>query len=184
MKRLFFGALMALVVLVSCGGGGNNAKQKKSVSPYPENSPVAKYGRLQVKDLQLCDKDGNPVQLAGMSTMGWQWCGDHILHPNRQVIGIQCEVVLVVPKRGIDYAMFQHQFENTHKGLFLHLTVMRVFYKQVIHLIHTKRKPAELQRGHLGHLECLTGLFSTLAVNPDHLTSEIVERPIVKLQLA
>ena len=76
MKRLFLGALMALVVLVSCGGGGNNAKQKKSVSPYPENSPVAKYGRLQVKDLQLCDKDGNPVQLAGMSTMGWQWCGD------------------------------------------------------------------------------------------------------------
>lgn len=76
MKRLFFGALMALVVLVSCGGGNDNVKQKKSASPYPANSPVAKYGRLQVKDLQLCDKDGNPVQLAGMSTMGWQWCGD------------------------------------------------------------------------------------------------------------
>ena len=76
MKRLFFGALMLLAMLVSCGGGDNNAKQKKNVSPYPVNSPVAKHGRLQVKDLQLCDKDGNPVQLAGMSTMGWQWCGD------------------------------------------------------------------------------------------------------------
>ena len=43
---------------------------------YPENSPVARYGGLQVKGLQLSDKDGNPVQLAGMSSMGFQWCAN------------------------------------------------------------------------------------------------------------
>ncbi|MBR4971097.1 MAG: glycoside hydrolase family 5 protein, partial [Paludibacteraceae bacterium] len=43
---------------------------------YPEGSPVAKYGKLKVNHLQLCDQYGVPVQLAGLSTMGWQWCGD------------------------------------------------------------------------------------------------------------
>lgn len=32
--------------------------------------PVKKYGQLQVKGTQLCDKDGNPVVLRGMS-YGW-----------------------------------------------------------------------------------------------------------------
>lgn len=80
MKKIIFGAMaLAALFLTSCNGG---AKQPESVttvssaSMYPENSPVAKHGRLQVKDLQLCDKDGNPVQLAGMSTHGWQWCPD------------------------------------------------------------------------------------------------------------
>ena len=80
MKKIVFGAMaLAALCLNSCTGG---VKQPESVttvssaSQYPENSPVAKHGRLQVKDLQLCDKDGNPVQLAGMSTMGWQWCGE------------------------------------------------------------------------------------------------------------
>ena len=73
-----FWALIALLGLCSCGGGNQQVTEVPTVqeAAYPENSPVAKYGRLQVKDLQLCDKDGNPVQLAGMSTMGWQWCGE------------------------------------------------------------------------------------------------------------
>ena len=58
-----------------------DANQKPSVSGkpaydlsrYPEGSAVAKYGKLCVKDGQLCDQSGNPVQLRGMSTHGVQW---------------------------------------------------------------------------------------------------------------
>ena len=34
-----------------------------------------KYGQLQVIGTQLCDVQGKPVQLKGMSTMGLQWYG-------------------------------------------------------------------------------------------------------------
>lgn len=36
----------------------------------------AKYGKLQVIGTQLCDGQGKPVQLKGMSTMGLQWYGE------------------------------------------------------------------------------------------------------------
>lgn len=84
MRKLIIGTMVALMavffVLPSCGskkGTENAADSVNAVAgkfKYPANSPVAKYGALQVKNLQLCGKDGNPVQLAGMSTMGWQWC--------------------------------------------------------------------------------------------------------------
>ena len=35
-----------------------------------------KYGRLKVIGKHLCDSNGKPVQLRGMSTMGLQWHGD------------------------------------------------------------------------------------------------------------
>lgn len=81
MKKLFLGAMMiaAMCNLSSCCSKSQNntetcdSTKTTCCKKYPENSPVAKHGMLQVKDLQLCDKDGNPVQLAGMSTMGWQW---------------------------------------------------------------------------------------------------------------
>lgn len=78
MKKILIGALaVASLCLCSCGGGTTKPVEEEVIySNYPENSPVAKFGKLQVKDLQLCDQDGNPVQLAGMSTMGWQWCGE------------------------------------------------------------------------------------------------------------
>ena len=69
MKKLFIGIIAMVVTFTSCG-------TKTQSSTYPANSPVAKYGALQVKGLQLSDKDGNPVQLAGMSSMGLQWCAD------------------------------------------------------------------------------------------------------------
>ncbi len=49
------------------------AKSSYDLSAYPAGSPVATYGKLQVKNSQLCDKNGNPVQLRGMSTHGVQW---------------------------------------------------------------------------------------------------------------
>lgn len=94
MKRFLFGFAVASVLggFVSCTQTKtqNNTEvsnadsvmvcdstiQAKLNAKYPANSPVAKYGALKVVGNQLCDWKGNPVQLAGMSTMGWQWCGD------------------------------------------------------------------------------------------------------------
>jgi endoglucanase len=47
----------------------------------PAGSPVARYGRLQVKEARICDERGRPVILRGMSTMGLQWYGG-IVHPD------------------------------------------------------------------------------------------------------
>ena len=48
-------------------------KAPHDLSRYPAGSPVAKYGKLQVKNGLLSDKEGRPVQLRGMSTHGVQW---------------------------------------------------------------------------------------------------------------
>jgi hypothetical protein len=83
MKKLFLAVFSAaLLGMFSCGGGSQKVEDVGSFDStavkftYPEGSPVAKWGALQVKGLQLRDKNGNPVQLAGVSTMGWHWCGD------------------------------------------------------------------------------------------------------------
>ncbi len=80
MKKFLLGALaVAMLGLASCGGNTTATVAQAdsvAVNAYPENSPVAKFGKLHVDSLQLCDKDGNPVQLAGMITMGWHWCGE------------------------------------------------------------------------------------------------------------
>ncbi len=39
------------------------------------NTPIARHGKLQVCDKNLCDKNGNIVQLKGMSSHGIQWFG-------------------------------------------------------------------------------------------------------------
>ncbi|MGI5479153.1 glycoside hydrolase family 5 protein [Streptomyces lavendofoliae] len=36
-------------------------------------TPVARHGRLKVRGTRLCDRNGTPVQLRGMSTHGLQW---------------------------------------------------------------------------------------------------------------
>ncbi|MDP4096229.1 cellulase family glycosylhydrolase [Paenibacillus sp. P96] len=41
-------------------------------------TPVEKYGQLSVKNGQLVDKAGKPVQLKGMSSHGIQWYGDFV----------------------------------------------------------------------------------------------------------
>lgn len=79
MKKILYFAAAALLGLASCCGGNNNNNGSTCCSDsvcYPEGSPVAKYGSLKVVGNQLCDEAGNPVQLAGMSTHGWQWCPD------------------------------------------------------------------------------------------------------------
>jgi len=80
MKKLFIAIMMIAVALASCGTKSQptvaNIVTLPSGNTYPANSPVAKHGALQVKGLQLSDQHGNPVQLAGMSTMGLQWFGN------------------------------------------------------------------------------------------------------------
>lgn len=49
------------------------AKQSYDLSHYPKGSAVATYGKLCVKNSKLCDQNGKPVQLRGMSTHGVQW---------------------------------------------------------------------------------------------------------------
>lgn len=74
MGRLIFGLVfIAAFLMSSCGG--QKADEKVSVVSVDTTPPVQKYGALQVKGIQLCDKEGNPVQLAGLSTMGYQWFG-------------------------------------------------------------------------------------------------------------
>ena len=47
---------------------------------YPKGSPVDKWGKLKVAENKkgvrsLCDENGNPVQLRGVSSHGLQWSG-------------------------------------------------------------------------------------------------------------
>ncbi len=70
-KIILFAAGLALAIaLVSCS---------KKVEPRQflndKSSPVERHGALQVVGIQLCDKDGNPVQLCGMSSHGLHWHG-------------------------------------------------------------------------------------------------------------
>lgn len=52
------------------------------LTKYPIGSPVALYGKLCVKDAKLCDKNGNPVQLRGISTHGVQWFTNIYTNPD------------------------------------------------------------------------------------------------------
>ncbi len=86
MNKIFkslVGASLCSLMLTACGsdGGGEflvqqaqNLPINKTKYEYPSGSPVAQHGALKVNGLQLCDAAGKPVQLAGFSTMGWQWC--------------------------------------------------------------------------------------------------------------
>lgn len=57
-------------------------RQNYDLSRYPKGSAVANYGKLQVKNSKLCDKNGTPVQLRGMSTHGVQWFTNIYTDPN------------------------------------------------------------------------------------------------------
>lgn len=47
--------------------------EAKPSPEYPEDSPVAKYGKLKVEGAYLCDENGEKVMLYGMSTHGLAW---------------------------------------------------------------------------------------------------------------
>lgn len=50
--------------------------------PSDRRTPLERHGQLQVIDTNLCNENGRPVQLTGMSTHGIQWYGwDNFLEP-------------------------------------------------------------------------------------------------------
>lgn len=53
-------------------GTGENEPVLDIINPY-KSASVEKYGQLKVVGSQLSDKNGNPVQLKGISTHGLQW---------------------------------------------------------------------------------------------------------------
>lgn len=73
--------LGAALALTSCSN-----KYKNDTKLAMENGiPVAeRYGQLQIIGTDLCNKDGQPVQLRGMSSHGLQWYGKYA---NEKVIG-------------------------------------------------------------------------------------------------
>lgn len=62
-------ALAGLVALPATGA----AASTDATTAQAAQTPIQKAGRLQVCGTQLCDKNGKPVQLRGMSTHGLQW---------------------------------------------------------------------------------------------------------------
>ncbi|MGC8770806.1 MAG: glycoside hydrolase family 5 protein [Brevinematia bacterium] len=71
----FISIFLSIFLIFSCSGKEvKSTTTKKKVNnsgikgSYPENSVVAKYGKLKVIGTKLCDSKGNPVQLMGMST--------------------------------------------------------------------------------------------------------------------
>ena len=53
----------------------DSQKPSEQESDDMTQTPVEKHGQLQVIDTELCNEDGTPVQLGGMSTHGIQWFG-------------------------------------------------------------------------------------------------------------
>ena len=81
LRFLIVCSLMPAILFLSCKKD-NQSKQENipvveksilKISPAPEGSPVSKYGKLQIKGVNLCDANGNIVQLKGMSLYWSQW---------------------------------------------------------------------------------------------------------------
>ena len=53
----------------------DNENQSEDSQKHMSQTPVETHGQLQVIGTELCDEDGTPVQLSGMSTHGIQWFG-------------------------------------------------------------------------------------------------------------
>jgi len=77
-KKIFFFSLLTIIIN-SCtnntivGGGGGITQHENYLDEPITNTWVEKYGRLQVKDNKIVDKNGTPVQLRGMSLF---WSND------------------------------------------------------------------------------------------------------------
>lgn len=78
---LFAATFAAALSFVSCG----NSKYANDTHLAIEDGKtvVERYGQLQVIGTDLCDQNGNPVQLRGMSSHGLHWYGKYA---NKDVI--------------------------------------------------------------------------------------------------
>jgi endoglucanase len=70
--KFLLAAAAIFIVFASCSAK-KSADSRKSVEDG--KTVVERYGQLQVCGTNLCDRNGNPVQLRGMSSHGLQWHG-------------------------------------------------------------------------------------------------------------
>lgn len=75
-------ALAVLVLAASCGDKGKYAGDSH-LAIEDGKTVVERYGSLQVIGTDLCDQNGKPVQIRGMSSHGLQWYGKYA---NKDVI--------------------------------------------------------------------------------------------------
>ena len=63
-------SLLFLALVISCS---KKAEPRQFLND--KSTPVERYGALQVVGTSLCDQNGNPIQLCGMSSHGLHWHG-------------------------------------------------------------------------------------------------------------
>ena len=64
-------AYLALILVSSC----SRVEGRKILND--SKTPVERYGKLSVTGTKLCDSQGNPIQLCGMSSHGLHWYGKY-----------------------------------------------------------------------------------------------------------
>jgi len=81
MKKYIYVLILSFIILI-LGIGCTSTLTKEDLEKYPgtglellPRTGTAEYGQLKVIGSQLCDSEGNPVQLRGMSSAGLQWFG-------------------------------------------------------------------------------------------------------------
>lgn len=92
-KRLFAWILaISLIFSFSACGRNDDTRESDDMSDSPESASTlpkeddtqaedgetSAHGSLKVEGTQLCDNDGNPVQLRGLSTHGLAWFPDYV----------------------------------------------------------------------------------------------------------
>src|SRR5690349_19026760 len=79
MRHILFAVLLGISVPLVLGATGTQESSKAAAAPAAdpnEKTPVERYGRLRVENLQLVSEQGVPVQLRGVSThdiAGFDW---------------------------------------------------------------------------------------------------------------
>lgn len=62
---------------------------------YPENSVVAQNGKLKVIGTQLCNEEGDPIQLRGVSSHGLQWFGEFMHEQSIQMFAEEWKATVI-----------------------------------------------------------------------------------------
>ena len=66
MKRKFLSLTVVLALIWTFSLTSNS---------FSQTTPISEYGKLKVAANHLCDVNGLPIQLRGMSSHGLQWFG-------------------------------------------------------------------------------------------------------------
>ena len=82
--KLFKTAIFTVSAVLLFASCSNKYKNDTKLAVEDGKTVVERYGQLQVIGTDLCNKDGQPVQLRGMSSHGLQWYGKFA---NENVIG-------------------------------------------------------------------------------------------------